>query len=105
MKDFPQAHGRIIWDVSVAPKDFGDIFITASRDGLCKVWDGERLIEKFKFADAVTACAFLPTMAGGMGLVAVGLENGEIYLLACVPERGEWRPLKVINKEYGPFAR
>jgi elongator complex protein 2 len=100
---FAQAHARIIWDVSCSPFDFGEIFVTASRDKLIKLWDGEKGIGSVKFSEAVTACAFLYEMVGDMAFIAVGLENGEIYILGCKKETHECSVLSVFDEGYVYF--
>ena len=94
-----KAHARIIWDVSFAPVECGRVFVTASRDKTIKVWDGDRnweCIATIKFSEAVTACAFCQDLLGGMGIVAVGLENGRICFVGC--EMGEGKEWKVVGE-------
>jgi elongator complex protein 2 len=100
VKDQEKAHARIIWDVSYAPAEFGDIFITASRDGFCKMWEGEKLVGQVKFGEAVTACAFAPWINSGTAIVAVGLDNGDIYVLGCMKESTNWKTLVTFDKRY-----
>ena len=98
VKTMGKAHARIIWDVSFAPKEFGRAFVTGSRDKSVKFWGGEKwdCLATIKFSEAVTSCAFLQEMLGGMGIVAVGLENGRIFILGW--EAGEWRVLKEVEE-------
>ena len=87
-----KAHGRVIWDVSVGPVGFG--FATGSRDKSVKFWTFEgECVASVKFSEAVTACAFLPWVVGEMGYLAVGLENGAVYVLCCEVGGIHWRIL------------
>jgi WD40 repeat protein len=99
-----KAHGRIIWDVSFAPAGFGSrVFVTGSRDKSVKVWGGGENLDclaTVKFSEAVTACAVLQEMVLGMGIVAVGMENGRIFILGCekAGNMGEWKVLKEVEE-------
>jgi elongator complex protein 2 len=110
----PKAHGRIIWDVDFAPLEMmggnKSLFVTASRDKCVKFWvvggerddnKGSECIDTVKFNDAVTACAFLKIVVGGWGYVAVGLENGGIYILGCKVGGTEWKVVKNLEEEGG----
>jgi len=95
VRSTPKAHARIIWDVDFAPPEMGEVIITASRDKCVKFWGGgdnwSECIASVKFNDAVTACAALKEVVGGMGYVAVGLENGGTYVLGCEVGGTGWR--------------
>ena len=92
-KVMPKAHARIIWDVSFSPAELGYMFITASRDKSVKIWGGEKwdCLATVKFPESVTSCTFLYELVGVMTFVAVGLENGAIYILGCERDKGHWR--------------
>lgn len=98
-----KAHARIIWDVSFAPREFGAVFVTASRDKTVKVWAGDNgiwdCVATVKFSEAVTACGFCGDVVVGMGIVAVGLEDGRIYLVGGgVGARGDgWMVLGEVD--------
>jgi WD40 repeat protein len=93
-----KAHARIIWDVDIGPMELY-VFCTVSRDKSLKIWtlEGE-CVYTLKFEEAVMACAFLPFVVFGMGIVAVGLENGAIYIVGC--EDGHWRVLTCLDDRY-----
>ena len=99
-----KAHARIIWDVSFAPSDFSveRVFATASRDKTVKIWRGNKKTWKcvctVKFAEAVTACAFVPEMVGESAVLAVGLENGRMYILSCLMGETEFRVLHAFDE-------
>ena len=100
IKTVPKAHARIIWDASVAPLTFGNIFMTASRDKTVKIWDGGKGWEctcTIKFPESVTACAFLQDLVGDFGFAAVGLENGAVCLMGCEKGSGQWKILKAFD--------
>ena len=99
VKSVPRAHARIIWDVSFSPAAFGCVFVTASRDKTSKFWGGETwdCIATLKFSEAVTSCSFLPEVVRGRGIVAIGLENGRIYIIGCEVGRTEWRVVKEVE--------
>lgn len=100
VKSMQKAHARIIWDVDFAPPEWGRGFVTASRDKCVKFWGGEGwdCVSTVKFAEAVTACAFLQSVVRGAGYCAVGLENGGIYILGCEVGKTEWRVVKNLEE-------
>ncbi|KAI9001254.1 WD40 repeat-like protein [Trametes punicea] len=83
-----KSHGRIIWDCTWAPE--GDIFATASRDKTVKIWrrageDNKKwtAVATIQAKAAATAVAFAPRrLESKSRTLAVGLESGEILLLA-----------------------
>ena len=102
VKSMSKAHARIIWNVDFAPVEMGGIFVTASRDKCVKFWGGDKwseCIATVKFNEPVTACAFLKGVIEGWGYVAVGLENGEMYILGCEVGTTGWRVVKALEEE------
>ncbi|CAI4063810.1 hypothetical protein SUVZ_07G4280 [Saccharomyces uvarum] len=80
-------HTRIIWDADWAPLEFGNVFVTASRDKTVKIWrhqteptDDYVMEASIKHSKPATAVSIHDTMVGGKILISVGLEDGEIYL-------------------------
>ncbi|KAK7206759.1 WD40-repeat-containing domain protein [Myxozyma melibiosi] len=120
----PRGHSRIIWDCAWAPagllasgeEDY--VFATASRDKTVKVWKASAegkmwtAVATEKFGDAVTAVDIFPRLvsekenaAEKKGLLAIGLDNGRVYVYeVCAMEeqispvqrisRLAWRPRK-----------
>ncbi|TFK75974.1 WD40 repeat-like protein [Pluteus cervinus] len=77
-----KSHARIIWDCAWAKE--GDVFATASRDKLVKIWaPGDKklwsLVATIKLDAAATAVDFAPVQDGQRRL-AIGLETGEILI-------------------------
>jgi elongator complex protein 2 len=103
MRVMGKAHARIIWDVSVAPAEFGKVFVTGSRDKSVKIWGGEKweCISTVKFSEAVTSCSFLHELVGDMVFIAVGLENGKMYILGCEKGSEHFRVVKTFDERYG----
>lgn len=97
-----KAHARIIWDVSVAPAEFGKVFVTGSRDKSVKIWGREKweCISTVKFSEAVTSCSFLHELVGDMVFIAVGLENGKMYILGCEKGSEHFRVVKTFDEMY-----
>ncbi|KAI7885696.1 WD40 repeat-like protein [Lichtheimia hyalospora FSU 10163] len=88
-----KAHARIIWDCSWTHDD--RMFATGSRDKTVKIWaqaDGEwKNVATIKFEEAITAVEFAPALMDGRYLLAVGLENGQIKLIAAsVQDITQW---------------
>jgi len=102
IKAMGKAHARIIWDVSVAPVEFGKVFVTGSRDKSVKIWGGENweCISTVKFSEAVTSCSFLHELVGDMVFVAVGLENGKIYILGCEKGSEHFKIVESLDDRY-----
>jgi elongator complex protein 2 len=97
-----KAHARIIWDVSVSPMEFGPVFVTGSRDKSIKIWGGKErsCVASVKFVEAVTSCEFLFEIVEGMAFMAVGLENGDIYLVGCEIGTINWRVVHHFDQSY-----
>lgn len=86
-----KAHAKAIYDASWAPGD-ARIFATAARDKRVKVWAVEgdaregdaavRATAELSFPAAATATAFARRDARGRLVLAVGLEDGAIRILA-----------------------
>lgn len=101
-----KAHARILWDVSFLPLEFGRVFVTASRDKCVKIWTTEgECIATVKFPEAVTACTCLPEMVGNMAFVAVGLENGRMFILGCDKGSTQWKVVHTFDERYVGFER
>ena len=79
-------HTKIIWDGDWAPKAYGRVFFTASRDRSIKSWvfDNEKdeYIQQdvIKHTRPVTALSVHNAVIDGKLFVAAGLENGEILI-------------------------
>lgn len=79
-------HTKIIWDGDWAPKVYGNVFFTASRDRSIKSWafDGKKkeYIQQdvIKHTKPVTALSVHDAVIDGKLFVAAGLENGEILI-------------------------
>ncbi|CAI4062794.1 Elongator subunit ELP2 SKDI_07G4520 [Saccharomyces kudriavzevii IFO 1802] len=80
-------HTRIVWDADWAPSQFGNVFVTASRDKTVKVWRHQKeptddyvMETSIRHSKAVTAVSVHDTMVGDKILISVGLENGDIYI-------------------------
>ena len=88
-----KAHAKAIYDASWAPGD-ARVFATAARDKRVKVWAVEgdvregdvrvaaRATAELSFSAAATATAFARRRAHGRLVLAVGLEDGAIRILA-----------------------
>ncbi|GAO48684.1 WD40 repeat-like protein [Saitoella complicata NRRL Y-17804] len=91
-----KAHARIVWDVSVAPapegeqeKDEGLVFATGSRDKTVKIWRNYGCTATIKLPEPVTALEFSSSTLDGSLILAVGLEDGRIYVFNGKQEVGE----------------
>ncbi|KAF8322272.1 WD40 repeat-like protein [Clavulina sp. PMI_390] len=96
-----KAHARVIWDCAWASE--GDIFATAGRDKLVKLWhrpsDGGSkwgCIQTLKLEDAATAVDFLPRRSNGIRYLAVGLESGQVHVFES--SELEFKPVLVIDQ-------
>lgn len=84
-----KGHSRMILDAAWAPRAAGRCFATASRDKSVKIW----VAESNSFAcqatatvsSSATAVAFLPQCLHGLLHLAVGTENGEIFVYLFDP--------------------
>ena len=88
-----KAHAKALYDAKWAPVGH-DAFATAARDKRVKVWrvdeqSGATADESIApFACAATAVAFAPRRVRGKLILAVGLEDGGVRLLAGDPRFG-----------------
>lgn len=79
-------HTKIIWDGDWAPKAYGRVFFTASRDRSIKSWvfanEKDEYIQQdvIKHTRPVTALSVHNAVIDGKLFVAAGLENGEILI-------------------------
>lgn len=79
-------HTRIIWDCAWAPLNYGNVFLTASRDKSVKVWkfsnvENEYTLENvLKFSDPITALSIHNQVFSGALIVAIGFESGSIQI-------------------------
>ncbi|KAF8332818.1 WD40-repeat-containing domain protein [Cantharellus anzutake] len=75
-------HSRIIWDCAWSHE--GDIFATAARDKLIKIWKQDEaskkwtVIQTLKGKEGATAVDFAPSDRSKRRRMAVGFENGEV---------------------------
>ncbi|CAR29562.1 ZYRO0G11660p [Zygosaccharomyces rouxii] len=87
-----KAHTRIIWDCDWAPIEFGQVFLTASRDRTVKSWRYDQESDNFtsensvKFEQPVTALSICEKVIDGQLIVAIGLEGGSIHLYSYTPQ-------------------
>ncbi|BFZ62384.1 Elongator subunit elp2 [Saitoella coloradoensis] len=99
-----KAHARIVWDVSVAPAPSpedgreaeGLVFATGSRDKTVKIWRKYECTATIKLPEPVTALEFSSSTLDGSVILAVGLEDGRIYVFSgrqvvSEGEVEEWR--------------
>jgi hypothetical protein len=82
--------------------EFGRVFVTASRDKCVKIWGGEEwgCVSTVKFPEAVTACAFLHTLVDDNAYIAIGLENGRMYILGCKRGSHDWKITVTFDERY-----
>ncbi|KAG0367962.1 Elongator subunit elp2 [Gamsiella multidivaricata] len=101
-----KAHARILWDCSWSHDD--TLFATGSRDKTVKIWKTSiwTNMTTIKLPEAVTAVEFAPSMPGREEtqkehVLAVGLEDGRIFLFRCLAEKPEeWTLLREIAREF-----
>ncbi|KAK6454865.1 ELongator protein 2 90kD subunit [Scheffersomyces xylosifermentans] len=82
-----KAHSRIIWDCSWAPSnEFGQFFVTGSRDKQVKLWQvGSKveLVASSKLAEAVTSVSIYKAgLFDSKLILSIGLESGSISLFS-----------------------
>jgi WD40 repeat protein len=101
-----KAHGRIIWDVSVSPLEFGPVFVTGSRDKCIKIWGGKEwnVLSTIKFSEAVTCCSFLHELVYEMVFLAIGLENGDMCILGYKTGEDDWKVVHTFDETYVLFV-
>ncbi|AQZ11640.1 ELP2 (YGR200C) [Zygosaccharomyces parabailii] len=86
-----KAHTRIIWDCDWAPSEYGQTFFTASRDKTVKAWSYDAIPSTFvventvKFTLPVTAISVYKKVHNDKLIVAVGLEDGSMYMYKYSP--------------------
>jgi elongator complex protein 2 len=113
------AHKRIVWSVHFCPFD-PSVLASGSRDGSVKIWKLMKdsatpaeqntettMSEIFQFnpiskgsnnkAESVTALAFAPAKLGNMGLLALGLDNGNIELWKIPLESNEGKKPELVS--------
>lgn len=79
-------HTRIIWDGDWTPAEFGNAFVTGARDRTIKLWKFDndsqdyKMISSVKHDKPVTALSVYPKLINGKLLVALGLEDGSIFI-------------------------
>ncbi|CAB5361797.1 unnamed protein product [Rhizophagus irregularis] len=101
-----KAHSRIIWDCSWSHDD--KLFATGSRDKTVKIWTQIKSQEQtqwdckstIKFQEAVTAIDFAPIFINQRYLLAVGLENGKIFIYQSEDENQieKWNEFIEVDK-------
>ncbi|GBC05107.1 hypothetical protein RclHR1_06030007 [Rhizophagus clarus] len=101
-----KAHSRIIWDCSWSHDD--KLFATGSRDKTVKVWTQIKSQEQvqwecktiLKFQEAVTAVDFAPIVVNQRYLLAIGLEDGKIFIYQSEDENQleKWNELVEVDK-------
>lgn len=81
-----KAHTRIIWDADWAPLEFGQVFVTSSRDRTIKTWrfseeKNDFILESsVKVTEPVTSLAVHDKAFDGKMVIAAGLESGAIMI-------------------------
>ncbi|CCF59150.1 hypothetical protein KAFR_0G01170 [Kazachstania africana CBS 2517] len=79
-------HSRIIWDGEWTPLEFGNCFVTASRDRTIKLWEFSESSNDYvskhsiRHEKPVTGLSVYDKTVGGKILVAAGLEDGNILI-------------------------
>ncbi|AET41199.1 Elongator subunit ELP2 Ecym_7373 [Eremothecium cymbalariae DBVPG len=88
-------HSRIIWDCDWMPLEFGDAFVTVSRDKTIKLWrsnkrmdirdssngdNGYELEQSLRLGEAVTAVSVYSQLVEGKVAIAMGCESGAIHI-------------------------
>ncbi|KAG0670339.1 Elongator subunit elp2 [Maudiozyma exigua] len=99
-------HSRIIWDGDWAPTEFGNAFVTGARDKTIKLWNFDDktqdyvVMDSVKHSKPVTALSVNQNLIDGKLLVAVGLEDGSIFLYYFA--NGKFELLQDIDSKYTP---
>ncbi|EDO19176.1 hypothetical protein Kpol_1050p33 [Vanderwaltozyma polyspora DSM 70294] len=77
-------HSRIIWDCVWLPEEYGNGFLTASRDKTVKLWkygnDNYELETSIKLTAAVTSISVMQKLLNNNLIIAIGLEDGSIHI-------------------------
>jgi len=112
----PKAHTRIIWDCCWVPHSINScMFVTGARDRKIKVWkleNGDKtevrnVCTSNRFSSPVTALDAYSDSVGKYGIVAVGLDDGLVYLYS-VDGDGNIKQLLEVNPAKtpdGPITR
>ncbi|KAF5363599.1 hypothetical protein D9756_000686 [Leucocoprinus leucothites] len=87
-------HARIVWDCGWSAE--GDVFATASRDKLVKIWKQDdkkwTTIATIKMPSPATAVDISPVNADQRRKMAVGLEDGTVQIFSNIPsDLTSWR--------------
>lgn len=104
-----KSHARILWDCSWANDD--SLFATGSRDKTVKIWSAATSwtnVATIKLSEAVTSVEFAPWVPADkndpqkqLHVLAVGLEDGRIFLYKCLANNPEeWSLVGEIQREY-----
>ncbi|KAK6203468.1 ELongator protein 2 90kD subunit [Scheffersomyces amazonensis] len=109
----PKAHTRIIWDCSWAPTNqFGNFFVTASRDKSIKLWKVESdiisTISTIKVDEPITSITCFGTdLVNNHMVIAIGLENGDItiFKLDLSTTTKQFEPIVNFDKRLTPADR
>lgn len=81
-------HTRIIWDCEWTPLEFGNAFVTASRDKTIKIWKFNEdqktysLENSLRFKEPITAISVHDSLFNGHLAIALGFESGAIHIYA-----------------------
>ncbi|CAL1525971.1 unnamed protein product [Lymnaea stagnalis] len=90
--DKKASHTRIIWSCSWSRDD--KFFFTGSRDKKVLVWSSEAInsntsspvpVSSLTLPDSVTAIAAAPCFVQNRYLIAIGLDNGQIFIYTWLP--------------------
>ncbi|KIJ56528.1 hypothetical protein M422DRAFT_22691 [Sphaerobolus stellatus SS14] len=104
-----KAHERIIWDCAWAKETSSRTFATASRDKTVKIWQPAddnsanwTNAITLTFKEAATAVDFSPVLSDGCRRLAIGLENGDIYIYSqnVSETQGSWKQELIIEKQH-----
>lgn len=106
----PKAHTRIIWDCCWIPSSISRcMFVTGARDRKIKVWELENAAQTTvsnictseRFSSAVTALDAYSGSVVKHAILAVGLDNGLVYIYS-VDNRGSLKELLQVDPAKTP---